>query len=42
MPESSHKDVNLRLTQALVQAACYRPWHWVPAIHAGMTDYISV
>jgi len=25
MPESSHRDVNLRLTQALVQAASYPP-----------------
>ncbi|MFZ4700230.1 MAG: hypothetical protein ACOYMG_09260 [Candidatus Methylumidiphilus sp.] len=31
MPESSHRDVNLRMTQALVQAACYHPWHWIPA-----------
>jgi len=23
MPESSHRDVNLRMTQAVVQAACY-------------------
>jgi hypothetical protein len=33
--------VNLEYQQILnkvpVQPASYRPWHWIPAFHAGMT-----
>jgi len=24
-----------------VQAASYRPWHWIPAVHAGMTAFLG-
>ncbi|MEI7869305.1 MAG: hypothetical protein WCI11_15565 [Candidatus Methylumidiphilus sp.] len=41
LPEPSHREVNIGLVMildpTLKQLADYPPWHWIPAVHGGMT-----
>jgi myosin heavy subunit len=45
MPESSDKDVNSPTDEgfasSLSRTAAYRPWLWIPALPAGMTERIA-
>jgi hypothetical protein len=36
-PRMANLEPPHRLNQAFAQLASNRPWHWIPAIHAGMT-----
>ena len=42
VPRMANYGLASHMNQAFAQPTGYRPWHWIPAVHAGMTDYISM